>query len=482
MLRGGKRYHPYQFRKPFNGDFSLPGYNYLGPGNAMDKGAPTNKNDAIAFRHDVQYGKIQRRGKNPYVQWSNADEDAFNEFTFDDYGGAAGKVFFGAKKLAYKAGLIGNVDAPTTPRGQKRLRGSGQSIEPQQKPLAKKPNLRDGQGSSVVNLPPGGTMADGARDGGGSGNAAGLKETPIDEVHNVHRGIPDFTFSSLPFVETRGILTGGATWGNDHTYRMTSPYDPAVTLFGADLNTGTGLANTNAPGGDPDSVVVQANWFGYYASIYNYYHVMSCRYRVYVENKGGKDIMAHLMFFNQELPPQGATNDDIMTWPQVRSAYLKAPYNAIQSGGRVESNEFGYDTNVNAVANEEDGGGISGFPNYESGNHVTSRSGHVSTQFSGVYTPGDFRREIHLDSEVENWTSTSTNPALPERLLLRIKPTTPAINANDTQTYGDFLTYKIVIKLEYLVEFKELKSGLRWPVQRNPAFVAITQNITTGEF
>lgn len=88
-------------------DLSLPGYKYLGPGNPLDKGEPTNANDWVAYFHDIGYGKIIESGQNPYLLWSQADADAYNQFTTKDYGGAAGKAFFGLKKLAYDAGLIG---------------------------------------------------------------------------------------------------------------------------------------------------------------------------------------------------------------------------------------------------------------------------------------------------------------------------------------------------------------------------------------
>ena len=36
---------------------TLPGYNYCGPGNPLDNGAPTNELDAICQRHDYCYSK-----------------------------------------------------------------------------------------------------------------------------------------------------------------------------------------------------------------------------------------------------------------------------------------------------------------------------------------------------------------------------------------------------------------------------------------
>ena len=38
-----------------NRGYTVPGYKYLGPGNSLDRGSPTNSVDAIAQEHDVAY-------------------------------------------------------------------------------------------------------------------------------------------------------------------------------------------------------------------------------------------------------------------------------------------------------------------------------------------------------------------------------------------------------------------------------------------
>ena len=61
-----------------------------------------------------------------------------------------------------------------------------------------------------------------------------------------------------------------------------------------------------------------ARWYNFYAGMYNYYHVISCQYHVFIENLGGEDIWAYVMFMNDEQPPTGATNQDIQLWSGVR--------------------------------------------------------------------------------------------------------------------------------------------------------------------
>ena len=106
-------------------DLSLPGYKYLGPGNSINKGKPTNYNDAVAYIHDLGYGELIQKGKNPYIHFSDADEQALKNFDFSSYGGILGKGYFALKKGAYKAGLIGHTDMSwmgKTSNERKRLR------------------------------------------------------------------------------------------------------------------------------------------------------------------------------------------------------------------------------------------------------------------------------------------------------------------------------------------------------------------------
>ena len=222
-------------------DYTLPGYKYLGPGNKLNKGPPVNEDDYVALLHDYQYDRLIKRGLHPYYKYSAADEEARQKFSYHTYGGLAGKAFFTFKKLAYKAGLIGHVnDATMEPKtAGKRLRGAASDFFPSKR-------LRfDGgpvPGVSVSKLPGGAQASSVSMEaGGGSGTEAGLKETPIDDVFNVSRGPPDFTFATLPFVEEYGF-NGNTTdyYAVDNYYRLTSPYDTTRTRLAQDSNVGAG--------------------------------------------------------------------------------------------------------------------------------------------------------------------------------------------------------------------------------------------------
>lgn len=464
-------------------DWTLPGYKYLGPGNRLNKGKPRNKNDAVAYKHDLAYDHHIKSGRNPYWNFNDADEKAMNEFTWDDYGGAAGKTFFQFKKLAWKAGLTGHLEQPSA----KRLRGSeAPNIEPATKRLAtaRRQGSLPNSSRDTPSVPTSTarTMASNGNgsggDGGGSGNNLGLKETPVDDPYNVHRGPPNETFASLPFVETR-MNRMQDVYTTDFAYRMTSVYDPAVTTNnGIDVNPGVGDNRAWEPVAGSDATIMPARWFNFYSGIYRYYHVISCRYNIYIENMGGEPLFAHLMFYNNDLPPSGATNEDIMLWHGVQTKFMVAPFKAITSEGREETGQGNTASGVNDRMDENDMPTAT-IDNYETSNHVTSRGGRTSCQFTGEYRPGDFKREINLDSEVENWTLVTTNPTLSERLLLRLKPENPGIGTTST-SYGDDITYKIVVKLDYLVEFKELDVAIRYPVERQPITVVKYTDVTNA--
>lgn len=444
-------------------DFSLPRYNYLGPGNSLKKGLPTNKNDAIAYKHDLRYDEYIKRKKNPYINWSSADHDAQTQFTDDDYGGFLGRNFFGIKRKAFEAGLIGSIDTER----DKRLRGS---IEPAVKELAQAKDLSFNNLQTEVNM----------ADGEGSGQDGNLKETPVDRTPRyLPTGPEDYTFSKLPFTQIKN-WKGAAFYSVDHAYRMTSPYDPEVTRTTTAAGGQTGAIAAIPQDDSSDITQIKANWFDYYAGMYNYYHVVRCDWSAYIENTGGEPLYVHQMYYNEELPPTGATNADIMSWEGVRTRILQAPYKSVDSAnGGVLTNEISTAGATSLTDNvDENDNNTSGFFNFSAGNNFTNPAGTTTCQLSGSYSPGQFRREVNLDSLVENWTLVSTNPSLPERLLLRLMPENPGLAGASVR--GDQVAFKLFFKAEYTVEFKELKTGLRWPVQRQPILVTVFNNVTAN--
>ena len=123
------------------------------------------------------------------------------------------------------------------------------------------------------------------------------RETEIDKIHHVFRGPPDYTFASLPYRRS-DVYYAQNTGTRVQTYRMTSPYDPAVKSgVNEDLNTSTGQrmytsiytgasATATSITGSTESGGENTQWFKFYAQQYKYYSVLSCRWSLEVENLG----------------------------------------------------------------------------------------------------------------------------------------------------------------------------------------------------
>lgn len=474
------------WRKLKDNGLTPPGYNYLGPFNAENNGPPRNPSDLVAQEHDAGYKVLSKRGANPYLYYNEADADADAQWG-DDYGGRIAKRVFRAKRELARRNIIGEIPPGRTQptiqpslRGNKRKQPEGFSriesaskrfqrmIEDVRSHQEDTPVVNSTARQQVEDMPDAGTSTG---SGDGSGNQGGLKETPIDDVWNVTRGPPNYTFASLPWESYRISEVSRNT--NDWVYRMTSPYDPEHAIQVSDINTGTG-ANTHTIANDTDTSQFPARWYNYYASQYRYYHVVSARWRLTFENLSTEPMWVHIMYRNDEAPADLATNQDMQLWAGTKSYYVPALAYAIESDGNAETNE--------KVANTEDQENVTmaaGLANYESGNHVAIGRSNIITP-SDEYRPGDYNREVRLDTDVENWTRVNANPLLPERLFIRVRPDIDGMYLNSSESVDRTNKYRFKFDIEYLTEFKELQAGLRFPIQRQPAIVTIQQDGTAS--
>lgn len=479
---------------------ALPGYNNLGPFN--DLNTPLSKSDAEALIHDVDYNK---RGKRSYWTFNQADENFLNNIEKEtDYGAQVAKGFFRAKKklatwnllpsdplqstlpenpLLDFHGVTGK--GPLTRAKRKALEALRQTkitdAYKRQKRRVDRENIRTElkkrkvhkTDQPLLNLQEKTQVPfhmSGSGDGKGSGQPAGLKETPIDKVVDVERGVPSYQFASLPFINYWKDSKEKTT-NVDFGFRMTSPYDCIWGVENIDANAGTGVENqTNLK--STDSVVNKAKWFDYYAGIYKYYSVISCKWSILFENLSNEPVWVHQMYITDTLPPVNATNTDMLHWNDCESHYVYPLAMFTEAGGvKAEQLVNGWNAEADESTTAND--------NFV-GTALNSNRNHT-LQLSGQYSPGDAKHEIRQDNEVENWTLVTTNPTLRELLLLRIKPETSRRNANSATDNGRTLRYKYTVQLEYLVEFKELKDGLRWPVQNQPLTITINNNAYTQE-
>lgn len=114
-LRGGRRKIQGPQNKRYNRpkgkhDWTMQGYNYLGPGNAMD-GAPAQSfADEYAVQHDEEYGRFTSQyGINPKYVYVDGVDDEFEkrmENTRDDFASEIAYQAFRAKRKAAEWGVL----------------------------------------------------------------------------------------------------------------------------------------------------------------------------------------------------------------------------------------------------------------------------------------------------------------------------------------------------------------------------------------
>lgn len=96
---------------------NVPGYRYLGPGNKIDNGDPVNELDAVARRHDIDYGSL---GPGAYV-FSNDADRKFVETTISG----------GGKRLKMLADMLFGYKRAALPEMKRKLphwRGTADNI------------------------------------------------------------------------------------------------------------------------------------------------------------------------------------------------------------------------------------------------------------------------------------------------------------------------------------------------------------------
>lgn len=464
------------------------GYKYLGPGNDLDRGEPTMHSDRMAQKHDWFYKFHEMEGINPKYNWVTEDDDFLEDIKNEkDWGARVAAAIFRGKKRLAQWGLLDKQPPAKWQKTQSENDWNVWNKASFNKKLEEADNTfhitwskhQPTDQLSDFNLGIPSQMTSQAKGEGGSGNGQGLKETQIDDVFHVMRGPPPYTFASLPFQRdlVQKVASGVDRYHDSQVYRMTSPYDCRVNMTVTDTNVGAGTLNVAVASLDSaDSTQQAARWFNYYAGLYDYYHVIGCRWHFTIENLGTEPLWIHEMYGNEEQPPVLADNMDIRMWTGVKSHYLGTHSVAVTTTGEIKREDIkdGTQEADNAMS------GTTNVANFETGNMLTSKGVAPILKLSGQYETGDFNQLIHLDSLVENWTAVTANPALSERLNLIIKPQWEGQELNSANDVNTVIAYRSIFEAEYLVEFKQLKTGLRYPVQKQPITVTIN-NTTTSQ-
>lgn len=316
-------------------------------------------------------------------------------------------------------------------------------------------------------------------DTGGDAGNGGHEETQLDRIQRgwkIQRGLPEYQHARLPWIyEQQARITSHVTdWG----FRMTSIYDPFIVSNAFDIDPGAAVTRAfklapEVGGVGPDTRQDSGRnvaFFDFWTSLYLYYSVISCRYKVRVENLSHEKFWVHSMFVTNTNPPSEASSHDMLLWKGVKSQLVQ-PYFKFSEPDSVrvrqqEAIDNNDDNDVMELATTDNNSAVAA-------QFISNPTGSNFAYIQGEYHPGTADKEIHLDDAVSIWTSVNANPTLREALMIRIRPYDNAsVSPLGTAVPQERdLTYNITVECEYLVEFKELNAAVRWPVTRNPATV-----------
>lgn len=296
--------------------WTLPGYNYMGPGNPLDNGPPTSADDNVAMEHDYAYQKYLDAGQNPYWNYNQADEEAVKKWG-NSFGGMGAKAVFKTKKFLAQHNVIGHIakmgvkrtagsdpysnkirkidepNAPTKPNGGVRASPNQPDLRKKQAEQTKSSNLRGSisekdakmtkpdhpmgreDTSPAVNLQSSGAQSRGA---GMTRNKMG-EETTVDPViYEKLHPFPDTTNAIMPFRHNATIT--GLTPTNDNagqsaiSFRLNSIND--IITNSTYTSDPTPAADTTYDG----TTYLSPMMYNYWKSIYRYWTVTKATYHV----------------------------------------------------------------------------------------------------------------------------------------------------------------------------------------------------------
>lgn len=326
---------------------------------------------------------------------------------------------------------------PRDPRGgRKRLRGQD-DID------------RTMDTSGPMEIENGDQQLEAARFGGGGGDNPQSKETPITRAPSISYGLPNTHTTIIPW----NFWFGMAHIGNPQTipppklsFRLNSIDDIVETalstiaaggsivngVFNVPVSGGTVRAATN-PAVFPRTITngvsatERAFWVQYWKDIYEYYTVLGCEYKITANNVSafGQNSSA-LIITDMDSYSDTAGSTGNRTPDVILAELLSFQHMKVRSFVGTQA----------ALTSQEP---------YE--------------VITGRYKPGDIARNISNDGDVKTWTKTDgTLPTLKD--LMNIRLARSPFNLDNT---GGGAQANFQVEVKYIVQFKDLKIGARYP-------------------
>lgn len=183
------------------------------------------------------------------------------------------------------------------------------------------------------------------------------------------------------------------------------------------------------------SAIEKANWFAYWAQLYEYYTVIKCDYEITIDNPSTSSGADNICFwgFNSTNDAAGITGNqfprdgtliEMMQWKGLKKVNLPS----------ASASDIGY---------------------------------HSRRQIRGTYFPGQTKRNIVNDGDVKTWIKTKdpTDPGLPtlqENLVMYFFEH-PLLNRKQNVGVSNTQGVNVQMTMKYTVQFKDLRDNARYP-------------------
>lgn len=184
--------------------FTLPGHNYLGPGNPYPNGTPTNSADQIAQQHDKSYIDATSEQDILDSDWKYTKEFASDFVSHPSIGSAVGAVGLGVKTGAERILGVQYPDMNKLKRHQSGTISSSDNKKPAMGDLYEDADMADPTAAGGV----GGSHGAAGLDSRSSFIFKGNKSAPEYITKTFNKTYHFFTENPLPDY-TKPVQTGG---------------------------------------------------------------------------------------------------------------------------------------------------------------------------------------------------------------------------------------------------------------------------------
>lgn len=408
------------------GDWSLPGTNYIGPGNPVDRHPPLSSDDAIARDHDMAYSDYIAQGQDPYWSYSKADERARKKFG-KTWQGKLGHAFFTAKRFAWKAGFIRHLKEGPKHRIKPSL--SHHSVPAPRTLTSQFAAMSTTQGNNP--------------------HKAG-QETPVDNIP-VTRFHPfdDTTQVYMPYY-TGLVLTPSIVLGTPpqptgaFTLRLNSIQD--IVMSTANVSINNNKAGQTATTADiADNQPNQPKCRDFYSRLYNFYSVVRTKVKIKAFYVGGNPFHEYNVYcyvHDADAPP-GSSNgtETVMVPHHFRKFHPGCIYKTLRPGAMIY--------------------------NGSTGNYAQAEPYASTISFDIDWKPGCIPGVVAQDEFQNAWTAYGQTPALMQHLSVIVQPTDRMVTFKDNNAInagagGICPPVYFEVEVGLTVQLKDLKPTLKY--------------------